>query len=256
MPRNLGLVLSGGGARGAYQIGFWRAFREAGLRFDGVAGTSVGAINGALILQDDWELAARLWSKLTLSQILALSDDRVPTFHDVNRLDWPSLLPFLAEQRQASSEPLRQLLKKTFDEERIRRANREFFLVMMDNHGFRPRTLSLSDIPKGLLYDYVLASAALPLVVRARLNGHRVYDGGLYNNLPISVLTRRRYRKIIAVKIARGLRVPYHPGICEVQIIRPSRSVGSLLCFEPDACAANLELGYQDGLAAVRRGLV
>ncbi len=49
LTKEYGLVLDGGGARGAYQIGAWTALAEAGMKFSAVAGTSVGALNGALI---------------------------------------------------------------------------------------------------------------------------------------------------------------------------------------------------------------
>ena len=53
LTKEYGLVLEGGGAKGAYQIGAWKAMREAGVRIKGIAGTSVGALNGALICMDD-----------------------------------------------------------------------------------------------------------------------------------------------------------------------------------------------------------
>ena len=46
------LVLSGGGGRGSYQIGVWKALRDLGIKFDIITGTSVGALNGALMVQD------------------------------------------------------------------------------------------------------------------------------------------------------------------------------------------------------------
>ena len=57
LSKEYGIVLEGGGAKGAYQIGAWRALREAGIRIKGAAGTSVGALNGALICMDDFEKA-------------------------------------------------------------------------------------------------------------------------------------------------------------------------------------------------------
>ncbi len=60
-----GLTLEGGGGKGAYQIGAWKAFRQKGIEFDGVTGTSVGALNGAMILQDDFDLVGKpgtMWS--------------------------------------------------------------------------------------------------------------------------------------------------------------------------------------------------
>ena len=64
LSKEYGLVLDGGGARGAYQIGAWKALREAGVRINAVAGTSVGALNGALICMDDPEKAEKIWQEI------------------------------------------------------------------------------------------------------------------------------------------------------------------------------------------------
>ncbi len=50
-----GLVLEGGGAKGAYHIGAYRALMEEGIEIQGIAGTSVGALNGAILAQGDYE---------------------------------------------------------------------------------------------------------------------------------------------------------------------------------------------------------
>ena len=57
LTKEYGLVLEGGGAKGAYQIGAWKAMQEAGVKIKGIAGTSVGALNGALICMGDLEKA-------------------------------------------------------------------------------------------------------------------------------------------------------------------------------------------------------
>jgi predicted acylesterase/phospholipase RssA len=67
----VGLALAGGAARGAYQIGCWKALREAGIaRFAAISGTSVGALNACLIAGGDIELASKLWVELAPDQIL------------------------------------------------------------------------------------------------------------------------------------------------------------------------------------------
>ena len=64
------LVLSGGGSRGAYQCGVWQAMEELGMGIDIVAGVSVGAINGAMVVQGDVIKTANLWRQMeTLSLI-------------------------------------------------------------------------------------------------------------------------------------------------------------------------------------------
>ena len=65
----LGLVLSGGGAKGAYQIGAYRALRKLGKNPEIITGTSVGAINGLLIVQGDLYKAVKLWKNMSFSKI-------------------------------------------------------------------------------------------------------------------------------------------------------------------------------------------
>jgi NTE family protein len=62
--RKTALVLGGGGSRGAYEIGVWQALRELGIKIDVITGSSVGAINGALIVQDTFDLAVSLWKEI------------------------------------------------------------------------------------------------------------------------------------------------------------------------------------------------
>ena len=78
------IALEGGGARGAYEIGVWKALDEAGIRFDAVAGTSVGALNGAMMAMGDLEKAIACWENIRLSQVIRLTPEeekRMYFFH-------------------------------------------------------------------------------------------------------------------------------------------------------------------------------
>nr|WP_279221409.1 patatin-like phospholipase family protein [Clostridium sp. AM45-5] len=77
LEKEYGIVLEGGGARGAYQIGVWKALREAGVKIRGVAGTSVGALNGALICMDDLEKAEEIWGNMTYSTVFRVDDPMI-----------------------------------------------------------------------------------------------------------------------------------------------------------------------------------
>ena len=55
------IVLAGGGSRGAYQIGVWKALREMGIDYQLVTGTSVGALNGVLMVQQEYDKALAVW---------------------------------------------------------------------------------------------------------------------------------------------------------------------------------------------------
>lgn len=71
---HIGLVLGGGGAHGAYQIGVWQTLKEHQIHFEVITGTSVGALNGVLILQDDLSQALSLWQSLATNQVLQLPE--------------------------------------------------------------------------------------------------------------------------------------------------------------------------------------
>ena len=71
-------VLSGGGSRGAYEIGVWKALKELGVEIDMVFGTSVGAINGAMVAQDEPELAEKLWKQMQTGMIFDLDTGAAP----------------------------------------------------------------------------------------------------------------------------------------------------------------------------------
>jgi len=67
--KQIGLVLAGGGGKGAYQIGCWRAFQRLGIRFSAVAGSSVGALNAALIAEGNLRKATELWSNISREKV-------------------------------------------------------------------------------------------------------------------------------------------------------------------------------------------
>lgn len=70
--RSIGLVLAGGGGKGAYEVGVWRALDEYGItpNIGGVAGTSVGSLNAAMFAQGSCEDAARIWSTISPGAVL------------------------------------------------------------------------------------------------------------------------------------------------------------------------------------------
>ena len=77
LTKEYGLVLEGGGAKGAYQIGAWKALREEGVKIKGISGVSVGALNGALICMDDFERAEEIWKNIEYSHVMAVSNDTI-----------------------------------------------------------------------------------------------------------------------------------------------------------------------------------
>ena len=70
IPSETALVLGGGGAKGAYQIGAARALDALGIGYSRIYGTSIGALNAAMLAQGDPNAAAALWQTLRLSDVV------------------------------------------------------------------------------------------------------------------------------------------------------------------------------------------
>lgn len=74
--RKLGLTLSGGGGKGANQIGVWQAMRDLGLdsQLSAISGTSVGGLNGAMFAQDKLDQAKSMWLNIESRNMLSVQD--------------------------------------------------------------------------------------------------------------------------------------------------------------------------------------
>ena len=81
------IALEGGGAKGAYEVGVWRALDEADVRFDAVAGTSVGALNGAMMVMGELEQALRLWENIRFSQVFDADDEQLKKLFGIDIID-------------------------------------------------------------------------------------------------------------------------------------------------------------------------
>ena len=71
--KEYGLVLAGGGIKGAYQVGVWKALKELGINITAITGASIGSINGAFMLQDDLEEMIKIYENITISDIVEVN---------------------------------------------------------------------------------------------------------------------------------------------------------------------------------------
>ena len=160
-----GLVLEGGGTKGAYQIGAYKALRELGIEFKGVAGTSIGALNGAYIVQDNIEVLEDIWTNYDYTHFMDVDEE---TYHSIKNIDFTpknlnmviSLINKARKNQGIDISPFRNLLEKTINEDLIRNSNKDFGLVtVMWDGKIVPNPMFIENIPKGKLLDYLIASA-------------------------------------------------------------------------------------------------
>jgi NTE family protein len=255
----VGLVLEGGGARGAFQIGAYRALQEMGIQIEGIAGTSVGALNGAMIAQGEADLAYQLWWDIHPARVFKVNPREMEYFNNLafSRENLPRLLKRLREifsKRGLDITPLKELVNEVINEELIRESGLDFGLVVVSLNELRPMELFLEDIPRGKLADYLIASASLPGFKVDPVEGKRMIDGGLHDNMPVNLLVARGYTDIIVLRThgpgryrrvrQKGLNLTY---------ISPSDDLGGILQFNSETARTNLQMGYFDAIKTLRQ---
>lgn len=246
------LALEGGGGRGAYEIGAWQALQEEGIGFSAVAGTSVGAINGAAVAAGSLDTALRFWKDLTYSQVMVVDDSVMEKLISLDFLkmdlkDTARILSETLRNRGFDISPLKATLQEAIDEKAVLDSQIEFFIVTFSIDDMKELVVRAQDLQQGELYDMLLASAYLPVFRNEKLGGRRYFDGGISNRLPITPLTDNGYRDIISVELnSIGPIQKYDIPDVEVHTIKPVADIGKLMQFDPELSARNLRLGYFD----------
>ena len=138
------LVLGGGGAKGSYQIGVFKALRKMGVKFDIVTGSSIGSINGALYAQGDYFLAKRMWKTLKTDDLFA-----VPVGETLNLDDYKTLAKEIVSNGGMSFDKANVYLNKVIDEKRIRKSKVDYGLVTVSLTKKLQKCLTKEQIPYG-----------------------------------------------------------------------------------------------------------
>jgi NTE family protein len=252
------LVLGGGGAKGVYHAGVWKALRELDVQVNAFIGNSVGALIAAILVQGDDQALEEFADTIDLGAVLDVPDELVENGRlTLRRGKLPLLGLFtrdILKHRGIDTSPLRHLLESHVDEERIRRSKADFGLQTFNLSDMKPEGKFIEEIADGTLVEYVLASSALPGFVAPIIQGKKYVDGGVYDNVPYRMARRRGYRRIIAVDLS-GPGVTRRPDIrgTETVYIRNSIHLGGALDFNRDTLNELRRLGYLDTLRAFGR---
>ena len=176
------LVLAGGGARGSYQVGVWRALTELDWRPGIITGTSVGSLNGAMFALDLYETARDMWLTIRSQDVMELPEQNA----DLSELH--AFLRDVVRQGGMDVSPLEEIVERVLDEDALRASPIRLGLVTVEQRGLKARELALDDIPHGKVKDYLLASAACFPALRAHIiDGVSYLDGGYRDNMPTAL---------------------------------------------------------------------
>src|SRR5712691_1157639 len=274
----MALVLSGGGAKGAYEAGVAAAFAERGLPIRLVAGSSAGALNAAMIAAGRAGGLEAMWRGITREQIYTL---RAPVILSGFLPGWLTLLVLNETSSLFDPAPLRQLITSALDFDAIRASPVRLLVTATDLAGREKRVFDNSTVT----VDALMAASAVPgLFPPVEVNGALLVDGGLTGRAPVlealeadaslgravvvmsyvpaergaAPTTMRRaleesFELVMIQQIRRDAELARfrHPSV-DVQMLTPSAPLLLRpLDFDPEAIARLLALGRADALACL-----
>lgn len=244
-----GLVLGGGGAKGAYQIGVWRALEEMQIPFAMISGTSVGALNGGLILQGDLKSAEEMWQSIVTEKILSIPKETQESTYSMNQLinDLQKLTKVAIQEKGVSTEPLFSLIKDLMRGDKVFKSKKEFYLVTTETPKMEEKIVSLEDMTEETFPQWLLASSSFfPAMQACQIAGTYYVDGGYRNNVPKDVLVKKGATELIVIDVnGPGITKPYKVPEDIVEInINSSWGLGNVLLFDGNRSRWNIELGY------------
>ena len=239
------LVLSGGGSKGSYQIGVWKALKKLHIKFDIVTGTSVGALNGALVNQKSYHKAIRLWKKLNLK--LLFGENAIDSKDDLDVMKMYGN-NFIKHGGMEVKE-LENLIEKEINYKKFLKSKINYGLVTFNLTNKKPIQMTKKEIPENLIGDYLMASASCyPAFKKKEIEGKKYIDGGIFDNLPINLAIDMGADEIIAVDLsAPGLNRKQKKDVPIIKI-KPNNKLTNFLNFYEEGAKRNIKLGYNDTL--------
>lgn len=242
------LVLGGGGSRGAYHIGAYEALCELGFSFSLVTGVSIGALNGAMIVQGDFARAKSLWENLSLDQVIDQGLN-LTTELDYYFANSQKLLPFLkayTQNKGMDTAPLWNIITSNLDYTKLAASPLDYGTLALEVPSFQPCEQTKASLTESSLPHWVMASAScFPAFPIYEIDGRSYIDGGYYDNLPIDLAFKMGAREVIAISLHHDYISKYDSNPL-VRHIRPSRYLGTILDFTRESIARNMRLGYLD----------
>ncbi len=270
----IGLVLSGGGAKGAYEVGIYKALKELSLvdNIKVISGTSIGAINALFFAMDDLKVINTSWSNLNYSRLLLNEEKtrskKVPVL--VEKIKSIKTEGNLFEQINLSDIGLlSQAGVKKFIEEYIKidvikNCGKEIYACAYNIDKERAEYFKLNDCNEEEIKERVLASCAIPHIFKPIIiDDMRYADGGIHSplylkdnvdNVPINPLKRYNCDIIIVVYLSYKNRIDKKgfdsSNIIEIYPSAPLEILSGIgsINIKKETIENSMELGYRDAM--------
>lgn len=250
------IALEGGGAKGGYEIGVWQALDEAGIKYNAVSGTSVGALNGGLMAMRDLPRAIDAWNNMKLGKVIELDEEQEENLSrafngDIGLDDVQRLIPEALEiikNRGLDVAPLRAWVREVVDAKAIKESDVELYIATVSITDRKALEVKVNDLPEDQICDMLLASAYHPTFRLEKLGGKFYTDGGFVDTLPLHALVTNGCKDIIAMRIPgighnRRFKMPDD---VNVTYIATNADLGGVLNFDAEQSRRDMAIGYLD----------
>lgn len=262
--QNIGLVLSGGGGKGSYQVGVWKAICELGLnkRIGDISGTSIGALNAFGLVASENNIIENLWLNNKTEDFL--SQPFIDLLDNCDGMSSEELYDALGKVVEIHGYAPRDLFLKMIDEKfelkRLKSFNRSLFAGVYNETDSKMEYMDMAgNKDESLVYKILCASTALPNVYSpVEINGKSYIDGGVDDNIPVKPLYNKGIKEIIVVHF-------HHSEIEKLRSFRDAKIISIIpsypeeslkngtLDFSSKRAKFRIEEGYKDGLKILSR---
>lgn len=281
--KGVGLVFAGGGGKGSYEIGVWKYLHEIGLDqyVRAVSGTSVGALNAALFVGSNYEIAENLWRNINQEKILTpkgVSAEDIMKWLVINGFNLYSPLSkgvsqivaktTLGTERIAqalivkmngdhmfSRDGLKDMILDGINFDYFRSSEIECFATCLRCNGLKIERFKLNQYSDEDITKLLLASSAIPVIFpNEEFQGSKYCDGGIPfvgDNVPVEPIYNTGVENIIVIHLSQDTIIDdgKFPNSKIIEIV-PSRDLGNAISgtmdFSSDGVLARMQLGYDD----------
>lgn len=240
----LAVVLSGGGARGAYEVGVWKALRKLKIKYQIVTGTSIGAINGFMMVQNDFYKCIKFWKKVNYNTLY-------DGFDQINN-DQEMYLTYFSKLIDGGidTSKIAKIIDDNYNPQKLYKSKINYGVVAYNLVEHKAIYATKDKIGKDELKQYILASATMfPFFKPTKINKDILIDGGYTDNLPINLAIDIGANEIIAIDLrAIGINQKIKNNNVNIIKIEPNNQLDSVFKFDEKAINHMIKLGYNDTL--------
>lgn len=266
MSLKIGLVLGGGGARGAYQIGVFEALNEMKIDkyINVISGASIGALNAAIYTQENIELGKEIWCNVSKEKILPtdslnLIKRSILVSIGSKNIDFiKKYIPKALEGGNISSSGLESIIDESIDLDKIRNSKTKLYVSCTEIPKIQAKYFLLNGESDGRIKQILHASSAIPMLFESEnIDGIEYIDGGITDNVPISPVYYEECDLIIVVALMKEFRVDraLYPNAQILEVIPSYMEEGFIdgaLEFTKENSEERIRTGYEDTINQIK----